>query len=399
MAQRLFNLSDVVEQGDYAVVLMQRGDYQFHAVLVGSGDNTYLLHNERFHHGSCPLSSTARRFRFSYSWYTGDISSTLESALTIDDFGSDMKLVRIIVDDSDEFLTSAGRSYYRGSNIDDAASGLMKDGYEKQRIFRGQSGWHSHHGSYLNRPIGNIPPYMFGVEMEVEFDEEDDLEDFKEVPSNWFYRERDGSLDDYGCEIITIPLLPQDAKDPSFWLQLTDRIKTLASASSNCGLHVHVSREILGTDGAERRENLGKLLYLYHHFIEETRLNRAIFGRDHGYHAYDGKTDEGKAVKMFGSKLLQNDNIKQKVHDAMVARSRQERYFDINITNDNTFEFRKGAGTTDENVVAMLVEYCELMCLYAKQVKWQKISYEDFVNYLQKRAKGVLLISKIQQFQ
>lgn len=397
MNSRLLSLDSVVQKGDYAIVTMERCGYLFDAVLVSDGHKTYLLHNLNARHGSAPAHDTMERFKYHYSWYTGSSDVLLRSALKINDCGCDMVFKELIVDDSIEVLTSKGKRFYSAVE-DDFDDSLMKDGYEKRKIYRGQGGWHSHHGDYLNAPTKPNPEgYRFGIEMEVEFEYEDDLEAFNDVASNWFYRERDGSLDDYGCEIITVPLLPSDAKNPEFWHQLVDRIDDYASTSSNCGLHIHVSREILGEE-SEQADTLGKLLYLYHHLIEETRMNRDVFGRDHGYHAYDGKTVEGNAIKLFGENLLLNENIKKKVMHSVINRSNMERYFDINITNDATIEFRKGAGTTNPEKIAGMVEYCELMCLYARKTRWNKISFEGFKAYLTKQVKGDWLKQKLQRY-
>ena len=253
-------------------------------------------------------------------------------------------------------------------------------------------GWHSHHGSRLNAPIKAWRKHRIGVEIEVEFIEEDDRSEFIDIPSNYFYRETDGSLDDYGCEIITIPLLPNDAKDAEFWKELTDGLRGRANSwdtGGRCGLHVHIGREILGTTLEQHSETIGKLLYLYHHWLKDTRFNIKMYGRERGYHDMNAKTAQGDAAKMLGGDSLRSKKVTDIVKKAMIAKSygdrpfgHGERYFDINLQNEHTIEFRKGKGSINPKRIAMVVEYCELMCIYAKQTPWMQLSFDDFIAYL-----------------
>ena len=264
--------------------------------------------------------------------------------------------------------------------------------YEATTKYRGMQGWHSHHGSRLNSPIKAWKKHRIGVEIEVEFMNEDSRREFIDIPSNYFYRETDGSLDDYGCEIITIPLLPNDAKDAEFWKELTDSLRGRANSwdtSGRCGLHVHIGREILGTTLEQHSETIGKLLYLYHHWLKDTRFNIKMYGRERGYHDMNAKTAQGDAAKMLGGDSLRSKKVTDIVKKAMISKSdgdrpfgHGERYFDINLQNEHTIEFRKGKGSINPKRIAMVVEYCELMCIYAKQTPWMQLSFDDFIAYL-----------------
>jgi hypothetical protein len=161
-------------------------------------------------------------------------------------------------------------------------------------------------------------------------------------------------------------------------------------------LHIHISRSILGV-GDVFNYNLGKLLYAYHHHWVDTKFNIKIAGRARAYHACDGKTEEGDAAKLLGARVFATPSVRDKVSDAMRGKSSAERYYDINITNSRTIEFRKGAGTIDPERVTMLVEYFELLCKYACQAKWQNISENDIHAFLIKRAKNQTLIQILQQ--
>lgn len=261
---------------------------------------------------------------------------------------------------------------------------FLSSNYNRTTMYSGQQGYHYHHCSQLNTPIKSYRGHRIGVELEVVFNSESEKDEFIEIPSNWFYRESDSSIGDYGSEIITIPLLPEDAKSVDFWKPLCDAIESHAQSwdTGCCGLHVHIGREILGKGGEDSAENLGKILYFYHHHLKDTRLNVGIYGRSQGYHENDGKTREGDAVKLLGTDVLKQKSVSKKLCDGMIDRAECTRYFDINIQNSKTIEFRKGRGSINPQRIAAVIEYNELICKYAKSTPWAQISFEDFKAYL-----------------
>lgn len=260
--------------------------------------------------------------------------------------------------------------------------------YTVSRIYTGQHAYHHSHGEIINTP--NKPyRYRVGVELEVEAKNSAALETIRRYKSNWFFMERDGSLNDYGVEIITIPLLPNDAKSPKFWTPLCNELqkKAVSWDSSNCGLHVHIGREILGRTDKVRSETIGKLLYLYHHFVKDTPFNTTIYGRSRAYHDIECKSSLVKAVGILGSKVLKNRKFCNEIDKELKDKSNTERYFDINILNANTIEFRRGKGSLSPMRICAIVEYSEHLCLYAKRAKWEDISFDNFIKYLNANTK------------
>lgn len=263
-------------------------------------------------------------------------------------------------------------------------SEFVSPNYNRTTMYEGQQSYHYHHGCGFNAPIKNFRGHRIGVELEVVFNSESEKDEFIEVPSNWFYRESDGSIGSYGSEIITIPLLPEDAKSVDFWKPLCDAIESHAQSwdTGCCGLHVHIGREILGRSSEDSAENLGKILYFYHHHLKDTSLNIGVYGRSRGYNENDGKTQEGNAVLILGTDTLKQKGVARKVCDGMIDRAECTRYFDINIQNAKTIEFRKGRGSINPKRIAAVVEYNELICKYAKTTPWAQIAFEDFKAYL-----------------
>jgi hypothetical protein len=283
-------------------------------------------------------------------------------------------------------------------NTDESVCDYISERYTESTRYSGFGGYHSHHGCRFNTAKRGASKYQVGIELEVEFSERYHRDDFVAKDSNWFYCESDGSLGSNGCEIITIPLHPQDATDIEMWNPLINSIKDVAESWSTdrCGLHVHVSRTILGNTADLQTENLGKLLYLYHHYLKDTRVNIDIYGRSRGYNENDGKTKYGDAVSTIGKAILKDKSIKDKLSDEMRSKARTTRYFDINVQNSATIEFRKGRGSINSKRIVSVIEWCLLMCEYVKITPWQQIDYQDFVSWVKIAVKGEKLKSMIE---
>jgi hypothetical protein len=265
---------------------------------------------------------------------------------------------------------------------------LMSNKYQKDVIFEGMHSYHAHHGERVNLPLKRYT-HRIGVELEVEFGSSIKRGKFTDIKTNWFYCERDGSLGSNGCEIITIPLHPNDAKSHEFWKPLCDILVSLEAKSwdtSTCGCHVHIGREILGKDDDEKSQTLGKLLYFYHEYLKDALGNCKIYGRTHGYHDTICKTDISTAVKTLGSSVLKDKEVREKLDKSMKDRSQATRYFDINVMNSATIEFRKGRGSLNPERIAMIVEWSELIVSYAKFTHWKNISMETFKTFIKMKS-------------
>lgn len=374
-------------ENEFAIVdLFNDGEFSFGIVIRALDGHHYYLSNDDFMDGG---HRSIERFGFSYAWMLRCDSAEVDKFVF-----SESSVTNVDIRDDSAFDVLPPNVRARLQHISECESNedtedtesFIAEGYSQGIMYSGEHSYHYHHGRMLNPPITEYRGHRFGIELEVEFNTEDQKDEFAEKESNWFYLEHDGSLDGCtGIEIITIPLLPKDAKSEDFWKPLTSYLAGKASSwdTSTCGLHVHIGREILGRNEAERSESLGKLLYLYHHYIKDTRLNINIYGRERGYGDTDGKTPLGDAAKKFGSKILKDKDCAEKVRTEMIDKSQHGgRYFDINIQNNATIEFRKGRGSINPKRIAMVVEYSERLALYAKSTPWGQISYDDFVKYL-----------------
>ena len=397
----------------YAIVELNYNNNEVIGVLINvPNDGLYFMCNHEDFRGAYPNDLVGDRgFRHSYYLATpasnysfGDVRyprgsqfvRVLIGALTLH-FGGDIGSTALSYLHGNGYLSgrvnaTADDAIEDGSEnaTDDSISQdpMINDKYENM-TYTGQHSYHYHHGCHLNAPIAPFKGHRIGIELEVEFDNSTDRDEFNSIASNWFYRERDGSLGNYGVEIITIPLLPQDAKDEEMWRSLCERLRKAKSwDTGRCGLHVHIGREILGKNEDIRQETLGRMLYLYHEFLKQTRLNVKIFGRERGYHDENGQTMESRAAKVLGNGIFKDASVKDKVKQSLIDKGDETRYFDINLQNPATIEFRKGRGSINAKRIAMVIEWCEIICNYSRQTPWSQIGYEDFVNYAKIVAKG-----------
>lgn len=299
---------------------------------------------------------------------------------TVDDF----YLIGVCHEDG-RIITPTG-STVESTEIPMSEMKFIHSKYTTDIIYKGVHGYHHHHGMTQNKPKTETRGHKIGIELEVEFKNRDEKTKWNnEAKSNWFYSERDGSLNDAtGVEIITVPMTPKDIKARATWKPLINYLSNKAKSwdSPRCGLHVHIGREILGSNPEQQSETIGKLLYLYHHFVNGTDMNTRIFGRSRAYNEKDGKTSEGAAVATLGSGVLKLKEIKDTLKKGMIEKSSSDRYFDINLLNTHTIEFRKGRGSINASRIIMVVEYCEMLCKYAKSAKWEEISKDKFVEYV-----------------
>lgn len=394
---RIFKATSTLQHRDYAVVAISvnNGGAE-QAALYRRDDKVYLLSNNGRLNGDDPSRhcDAVSHVFYRYGWVLsyGAYQRPINEVIAWNgNFDCEVRFIGIITDDDGDSSASE-ESAFKGD--------FLIDSYSRDNIYTGQDGYHDMCYEDLNEPTEEYKGHRIGVELEVEFNDEYDRDAFNEIESNWFYREDDGSLDEFGCEIITIPLLPKDAKSVVFWRPLIDRLKGEARSwdTGRCGLHVHIGREILGSNAEEKSETIGKLLFMYHTFVKHESMNIAIYGRERGYSDQDAKTREADAAGVLGAAVFRDKAIKDKVKKSLIDRCDNSRYYDINITKTPTIEFRKGRGSINAERIAMVVEYSELMCLYARQVDWEGIALDDFISYLKTNAKNERLLTTINRY-
>ena len=266
--------------------------------------------------------------------------------------------------------------------------------YKTDTMYQGRKDYHSSHSSSFKFNAPTLPskyPFKVGIELEVIANDRACYDKITQLKSNWFFMERDGSLDEYGVEIITVPLRFEDASDPCFWKPFTAWMSKYAKSwtRSCCGLHIHIGNEVFKVEGKEAEELKAKLAYAYNYNIDNNELNRTIFGRSSGYSASKCKTKVGDAIETLGSltkntkSLLTDKDVVEALTKDTSAKMRSDRYYEINFSNTHTTEFRKGRGSINCERIAGIVMYCYLMTEWSKSSEWSDIlSFDTFKEYL-----------------
>ena len=268
--------------------------------------------------------------------------------------------------------------------------------YTTDSWYKGRHDYHHSHGSSFRFNTPTKPskyPFKVGIELEVIANDEASYRKITELKSNWFYMERDGSLESNGIEIITVPLRLEDASSPAFWKPFTAWLSKYAKSwtKSCCGLHVHIGNEAFKEDGLDMDMLKAKLVYAYNYNIDSDTLNRTVFGRERGYSASKCKTKVGDAVETLGSltkgtsKLLKDKDIQTALTEETSSAMKRDRYYEVNCSGSRTVEFRKGRGSINCERIASIVMYCYLMIMWTRKEKWENLlDIEKFKEYLKK---------------
>lgn len=322
---------------------------------------------------------------------SGDITDDVLSAYRLENRG-------VLDNASEVFEQNLDDIFAQELNCDALASGiLVKRGYTQNETYSGYSGYHHNRRVHrFNTPLSNDKPYRIGVELEVYARSEDAFNRITRSRTNWFQCETDGSLHDdpegtdWPIEIKTIPLKPSDATSLEFWREPMARLAQLAK-SAGCqttGLHVHISKEILGANETVREENLNKLTFFYSYFVEEDPVarekNKIICGRAQGYgggHSKGNLADFAKSAGVLAQVAEKPAAFKQMTDE--IKRATRNTRGDINVGNWGSFgtiEFRKGDGRISKTRMAAICTWWEQMCLYVVNTHPRDYSFDSFFN-------------------
>lgn len=389
-------LSTVLNDGEY--VLIGRSIYtDAKNILVCEGLKYFLCTNREDLDGNSPSEAVRVEVRRilgmgSVPLYSWQMSIGGANGNTIQDY-----LDYIHGDDIPSSVNYSGERFHllnaRRERVSySVESGdFILSGYETRQIYTGQHSYHYSHGSSMNMPKGglNDGAYRIGIELEVEAKSRSLRDTITRTRSNWFMMETDGSLSsERGIEFVTIPLLPKDAMSKKTWDPLVKFLTGKAESyrRSSCGLHVHIGREAFGKDETERQATLGKLLYFYYGCLKPEEFNTKVFGRSLTYNERAFSCKESEAVKVLGTELMRDKEVREKVDKGLKDVANQTRYYDINIQNAATVEFRKGKGSICTERIVAIITYCDLMVKYCRMRPWTQLKKDDFLKFIRKYA-------------
>lgn len=238
---------------------------------------------------------------------------------------------------------------------------------------------------------------FYGVEIEVERNNKAKFSEDKTISilnkySECSYYKHDGSLRN-GFEWITHPCtIDYHRENVAPVLSMLEKLG-YGTSSGRCGLHIHVSKKCFGKTQYDVEHNIGRLLWLQHHFREEfesvsKRINFEYCGRVNSPSESTIRSCR-ELLKSFGEKtteLLGDDTVKEVIFDENNAKAlafykaclNQDRYKAINIKNPPTVEFRLPQGTMSvNNFLAYLYLYDRMISIACDDLKFTDYSFKD----------------------
>ena len=224
----------------------------------------------------------------------------------------------------------------------------------------------------------------FGFELEVDTTEEPD-EDNDDVASNLCSEcgleenemrfAHDGSLN-YGFECISEPHTVKDFwSKTEKWRKMLKYLSRHGYSSHNvgtCGLHIHVSRNMLGNTLSEQSSAIAKI----YTFFDMNWGDLAKVSR---------RTDFGYCEKnSMSSNAVFDSKAKTKYEKWRLDASRrsQNHYVALNNGNRNTFEYRLGRGTLNAWSFFSWIDLILTITKNARRITVEKVETNDLISWL-----------------
>lgn len=169
----------------------------------------------------------------------------------------------------------------------------------------------------------------------------------------------------HGLEMITQPAtLEYHCSIKHKYARLFTMLKNkgfLSHDTSTCGFHVHFNRDFFGDDNFAQQKGIERLLLLVNKFWKEI----VIFSRRNNYR-----------IDRYSKKINCNINGYIKHYDKSPVHDGH--YYAINITNNNTIEFRIFRGTLNVNTFIATLQFVNACIIIAKTKTEKEIKNMKF---------------------
>lgn len=202
-----------------------------------------------------------------------------------------------------------------------------------------------------------------GVELEMGYVEEPSIvNDFvAEYSNSFFYMKKDTSIPIYGCEIVTQPATLRKHIGSKYWKPLLEASKEYGFNANNdkCGIHVHVSKDFFTADE----------ISLLDCFVNSYSFWKKLARRVSHYSEYVQKDEDSW------------------------GRQTTNRRCALNLSNNETVEFRIFKGTLEYEEVMAYLEACHAASLFVKSCTLnildtsdnnKKLVTQTFIDFIEK---------------
>lgn len=213
---------------------------------------------------------------------------------------------------------------------------------------------------------------FFGVELEIdeggEYDSHAEEVMFiaNEGSAN-VYCKHDGSLND-GFEIVSHPMTMAYHMCKMPWEDVLDKARSMGYISHQahtCGLHVHVNRTAFGDSEEAQDAAIARILF----FVERNWNELLTFSR---------RTQ--RQLERWAARYGYKDNPAEILEHA--KKGRADRYTCVNITNEDTIEFRIFRGTLKYNTLIATLQMVNRICdlaIFLSDSEIRNLSWPTFV--------------------
>jgi hypothetical protein len=188
-----------------------------------------------------------------------------------------------------------------------------------------------------------------GIELEIQGSNINNLvlfnKEVKKQYSDYFYLKADGSLNEYGVEIVSYPMTCNYIEHNDIWKKLFKTIqKHNMNNTENCGLHFHLDKTYFTDD------NIKVIDYIVNTFYEKIM---DLTGRDE-YELRDYAALQFKKENEWGTRIY-------------------NRYSAVNLENENTIELRFCKSTDDYDVFIERLKLILIIVNIAKQYSFKEV--------------------------
>jgi hypothetical protein len=286
----------------------------------------------------------------------------------------------------------------------------MRPEYSNGVIYTGVASPSAH--PTLNKKIGQTEPKYLGFELEVVERNPLCYRALAAFESNIWHMVTDSSIANsadqraglHGIEFVSTLLDPQDAVKPAFFEPFCAQLSQYAKSRTKetTGLHCHASREFYGESEEEQNDNITKLIFLVNFVLSDCALTK-VFGRGAGDWCQQNRSTTGivehvKAVTDIAGKNVLNDKgirdafkrdllAHNKSRDTTEGHYTSSRYFQVNITNQHTVEFRRGKGSINSEDIAIIAQFVCTVSAYVCNTKLSNLSEAGYIKSIPNSAK------------
>lgn len=217
-------------------------------------------------------------------------------------------------------------------------------------------------------------PLYFGVELEIDGGGENGDKAqtiLNELGTNHAHAEHDGSLNE-GFELVSQPFTMRYFNQTlsecyASAMATAAKLGYRSHDTTTCGLHIHVGRQGLGNTADERDETITKLWILMYRFRSQlVALSRRELSKLDRWAKLPSLEDLGE-MDFQDVRNTDLPDIKLKLKQ----RGASNRYRALNLTNEDTIEFRLFRGTLKHSTLTATLQLVHNLCALAMTMSGQ----------------------------